>query len=174
MEPRTPDPTDLTETEWDLIRPLVPDAKPGGRPEQDPQRAILNGIFDLVRGGGAWRLLPHDFPPWHMVDHSCWRWRHAGPWQLRHDRLRGEVRVAAGKRRPPRAGSLDRQSVKTPAQGGSAGTRRLSPARGAGATSGSLPSGYFSRVSSPRPACTIVMVPQACSGGGAASVLVRG
>ena len=141
MEPRTPSPTDLNDKDWDLIKHLVPDATPGGRPEKDPKRAILNGIFSLVRGGGAWRLLPHAFPPWQLVYHDFWRWRHDGTWQLMHDVLRGDVRVAAGKRRPPSAGIIASQSVKTTETGGSAGTMRTSPSRGARDTSWSIPSG---------------------------------
>jgi putative transposase len=67
MEPRKPYPTDLTDDEWALIEPYVPRAKPGGRPEKYPTREILNGMFYIVRGGCAWRLLPHDFPPWEVV-----------------------------------------------------------------------------------------------------------
>jgi putative transposase len=63
MEPRKPYPTDLTDKEWALLAPYVPAAKPGGRPETYPTREILNGILSLLRGGCAWRLLPHDFPP---------------------------------------------------------------------------------------------------------------
>ena len=70
MSPRLPYPTDLTDHEWALIEPYVPQAKAGGRPEQYPKREILNGIFYIVRGGCAWRLLPHDFPPWQIVYHS--------------------------------------------------------------------------------------------------------
>ena len=61
MEPRRPYPTDLTDKEWALIAPYVPTAKPGGRPEKYPKREILDGIFYILRGGCAWRLLPHDF-----------------------------------------------------------------------------------------------------------------
>ena len=38
-------PSDLTDNEWDLIQHLVPEAKPGGRPEDDPKRQVLHGIF---------------------------------------------------------------------------------------------------------------------------------
>jgi transposase len=41
--------TDVTDAEWELIKPYVPEAKPGGRPEVYPKREILNGIFDLLR-----------------------------------------------------------------------------------------------------------------------------
>jgi putative transposase len=70
---------------------LVPTAKPGGRPEKYPKRAILDAIFSILRGGCAWRLLPHDFPPWQMVYQYFWRWRNDGTWQRRHDLLRGDA-----------------------------------------------------------------------------------
>jgi putative transposase len=120
MEPRKPYPTDLSDKEWDLIKHLVPEAKPGGRPEKYPKREILNGIFYIVRGGCAWRLMPHDLPPWQIVYQYFWRWRQDGTWQRMHDFLRGDVRGAAGKRRQPSSGLLDSQSVKTTEQGGSA------------------------------------------------------
>ena len=60
MEPRKPYPTDLTDPQWALMAPYVPTAKPGGRPEKYPKRELLDGSFDILRGGCAWRLLPHD------------------------------------------------------------------------------------------------------------------
>jgi putative transposase len=85
MEPRKPYPTDLSDQEWALIQPYVPETKRGGRPEKDPKREILHAIFYLLRGGCAWRLLPHDFPPWQMVSHEFWVWRQDGTWQVMHD-----------------------------------------------------------------------------------------
>ena len=63
MNPRQPYPTDLSDKEWDVIKHLVPDAKPGGRPEAYPKREILNAIFYALRGGVPWRMLPTGFPP---------------------------------------------------------------------------------------------------------------
>ena len=120
MTPRPPYPTDLRDREWALIQHLVPEAKPGGRPEAYPKREILNGIFYLLRSECSWRMLPHDLPPWRIVYYYFRQWRHDGTWQLMHDLLRGDVRVAQGKQRQPRAGIIDSQSVKTTEKGGSA------------------------------------------------------
>lgn len=45
MHPRPSYPTDLSDKAWDMIKHLVPEAKPGGRPEAYPKREILNAIF---------------------------------------------------------------------------------------------------------------------------------
>ncbi len=135
MTPRQPYPTDLSDKEWNLIQHLVPAVKPGGRPEAYPKREILNGIFYLLRSGCSWRMLPHDLPPWRIVYDYFRQWRQDGTWQLMHDLLRGDVRVASGKRRQPTAGIIDSQSVKTTAKGGSAAVMRTSRSKGASATS---------------------------------------
>src|SRR5262245_4173619 len=122
MEPRKAYPTDLSDKAWELLHPYVPAAKHGGRPEKYPKREILNGIFYILRSGCAWRLLPHDFPPWQIVYHYFWVWRQDGTWQVMHDLLRGDVRVAAGKQRQPSTGIIASQSVKTTEQGGSMAT----------------------------------------------------
>jgi putative transposase len=138
MTTRQPYPTDLSDKEWALIQHLVPEAKPGGRPEAYRKREILNGIFYLVRSGCSWRMLPHDLPPWRIVYYYFWQWRQDGTWQLMHDLLRGDVRVASGKRRQPSAGVIDSQSVKTTEKGGSTATTRASRSKDGNATSSSI------------------------------------
>jgi transposase len=141
MEPRKAYSTDLSDKEWDLIKHLVPEVKPGGRPEKYPKREILNSIFYIVRGGCAWRLMPHDLPPWQIVYQYFWRWRRDGTWQRMHDLLRGDVRVAAGKRRQPSAGIIDSQSVKTTEKGGSAALMSTNRSKAASGISSSTRSG---------------------------------
>jgi putative transposase len=138
MESRKPYPTDLSDKEWALIQPYVPETKRRGRPEKYPKREILNAIFYILRGGCAWRLLPHDFPPWQIVYHYFWVWRQDGTWQYLHDMLRGDVRVAAGRHRQPSAGSLDSQSVKTTEKGGSTATMRTNMSTAANVMSSSI------------------------------------
>jgi putative transposase len=67
MQARRSYPTDLTDREWAILEPLVPAPKPGGRPCRWSRREMVDAIFYLVRSGGAWRLLPHDLPPWQTV-----------------------------------------------------------------------------------------------------------
>jgi transposase len=55
-------PSDLSEIEWLLIAPLIPPAKPGGRPRDTEMRAVLNGIFYVLRTGCGWEYLPHEYP----------------------------------------------------------------------------------------------------------------
>jgi putative transposase len=138
MNPRQPYQTDLSDKEWALIQHLVPDAKPGGRPEAYTKREILNAIFYLLRSGCSWRMLPHDLPPWRLVYHYFRQWRQDGTWQLMHDLLRGDVRVAAGKHRQPSAGIIDSQSVKTTEKGGSVASTRTNRSKSASDTSWSI------------------------------------
>jgi putative transposase len=55
--------SDLSDAEWTILEPFIPPAKVGGRPRSVNMRQILNGIFYVLRSGGAWRLLPHEYPP---------------------------------------------------------------------------------------------------------------
>src|SRR5436309_316715 len=54
-------PSDVKDAEWDVISPLLPKAKTGGRPQTTFLRKVVNAIFYVSRGGGAWRMLPKDF-----------------------------------------------------------------------------------------------------------------
>ncbi len=106
-------PTDLTNRQWHCISPLVPAAKPGGRPRALDMREVINAILYIVVTGCQWRMLPHDYPKWQSVYAYFKQWRDDGTWQRIHDTLRAEVRRRAGRHKHPTAGCLDSQSVKT-------------------------------------------------------------
>jgi putative transposase len=118
VEKRQPYPTDLTEQQWNRIGPLIPAVKPGGRPAKYPRREIVSAIFYQMRGGAAWRMLPHDLPPWKITYHYFRVWRKDGNWERIHDQLRGDVREGVGRERELSAGCVDSQSVKTTDRGG--------------------------------------------------------
>ena len=61
--------TDLSDPQWALIAPLIPEAEPGGRPRKTTSRELVNAILYFLRAGMAWRLLPHDLPPWQTVSY---------------------------------------------------------------------------------------------------------
>ncbi|MFE6156778.1 transposase [Streptomyces sp. NPDC057889] len=108
--------TDLTDAEWQRIRPLLPvpgwlEGR-GGRPEGYCHRVMLDAVVD---GGIKWRAMPADFPPWDRVYAFFRRWRETGLLTEFHDRLRGKVREAAGREPEPSAAIIDSQSVKADA-----------------------------------------------------------
>ena len=41
--------TDLTDAAWAFVAPVLPAARPGGRPRTTDLRAVLNAIFYLLR-----------------------------------------------------------------------------------------------------------------------------
>ncbi len=122
---RKPYPTDLTDEQWERLAPLLPQPKSGtpggGRPATVDRREIVNAIFYHLRAGGAWRMIPHDFPAWQTVYGLFRDWRRAGVWEKVHSTLCEEVRIEAGA--PPTPGTLrvDSQTVKTTHRGGPKG-----------------------------------------------------
>jgi putative transposase len=110
--------TDLTDAQWDILRPLLPPSPGGGRPRTTDPREILNAILDNLRTGCAWDLLPHDFPPPGTVSGYFSEWRRDGTIERIHDTLHRAVREASEHDPEPSAASLDSQSVKATEVGG--------------------------------------------------------
>jgi putative transposase len=109
---RKPYPSDLTDAQWHLLQPLLPPAKPGGRPRKTDLREVLNALFYLNREGCTWRALPHDFPAWRTVYEYFAAWKADGTWDELNGALRRKLRVQQGRPHTPTTASLDSQTVK--------------------------------------------------------------
>jgi len=89
---------DLTDDQWERLRPLLPPQKRArGRPSGDHRR-IINGVLWLDRTGAPWRDLPTAYGPWQTVATRFYRWRRDGVW----DRVLAELQQQADV-----AGKLD-------------------------------------------------------------------
>jgi transposase len=122
METRKPYPTDVSDEEWAFVAPyltlMTPDA-----PQRDYRlREVFNALRWIVRAGAPWRLLPHEFPPWHTVYDQTQRWLKAGSFEaIVHD-LRELLRLAQGRTAQPSAVILDARTLQsTPESGSRAG-----------------------------------------------------
>lgn len=105
-------PSDLTDSQWNIIQEMIPAAKSGGRPRSLDMRQVINALLYVVVGGVQWRMLPQEYPKWQSVYSYFRRWRDDGTWQRIHDILRAQLRRRSGRHKHATAGCLDSQTVK--------------------------------------------------------------
>jgi putative transposase len=116
--PRKPYPSDLSDDEWEKIKPLLPEANKLGSPRTVDLREILNAIFYRVDNGCKWRALPHDFPPHQTVYDYFRRWVRTGLWQKINQMMVRQVRVFEGRNEEPTLAIIDSHSAKGTSKGG--------------------------------------------------------
>ena len=111
-------PSDLTDAEWELIEPLIPNAQRGGRPRSTDMREVMNAVRYVLRTGCQWRQLPKDFPPRSTVYAYFWEWTRYGVLDRIHHALLMACREAEGREASPTAAIIDTQAVKATEKGG--------------------------------------------------------
>jgi transposase len=71
---------DLTDEEWALLEPLLPDqTRRRARPWKD-HRQVVNGVLWRTRTGSPWRDLPTSYGCWKTVYNRHRRWSIDGTW----------------------------------------------------------------------------------------------
>jgi transposase len=73
---------DLTDEQWAIIQPLIPDfpkrSDRKGRPWRD-SREVMNGILWILRTGAAWQDMPKDrYPPFQTCHRRFQQWVRSG------------------------------------------------------------------------------------------------
>jgi putative transposase len=106
-------PSDLSDAEWEILKPLLPQPKGFGHPVEVDFREILNGIFYVQRTGCQWEMMPHDLPPYSTVYSYFKKWQRKGVWQTMHDTVRHKLRKTLERTADSTVAIADSQSVKT-------------------------------------------------------------
>jgi putative transposase len=145
----------LSDEQYALLAPMIPPAKPGGRPRTTDMRGLLDGLFYLVRTGRQWRHLPPPpaFPPWRTIYGYMRDFASAGVWEAIRHHLVVMLREREGREPGPTAATVDTQSVKTTEKGGLAATTPPRRSRAGSGTSRSTPAACCSGPSSTPPTC---------------------
>ena len=107
-------PTDLTDAEWEQVRPLLPKPTRRGRTPGVDLREVLNAIRYMARSGGGWRMLPIHFGPWQTVYWWFRRLVRRLLFKTIHDVALMLDREQQGREASPSAGVVDSQTVKAP------------------------------------------------------------
>src|SRR6266853_3045514 len=111
-------PSDLRDAEWARLKPLIPEALPGGRPRKTDMQAAMNAIFYLLRTGCPWRYLPRDeFPPRSTVYNIFRKFQKDGVWEAIWEELDMTLREQLGREASPTAAVIDSQTLKAAEKG---------------------------------------------------------
>ena len=110
--------SDMTEAEWELIKPMIPPPRSGGRRRSVDLREVLNAIFYVLWTGCQWKALPKDFPPKSTVHEYLMLWNWDGTLERIHHALYVETREQEGREPSPTVAIIDSQSAKGAQKGG--------------------------------------------------------
>ncbi len=120
--PRKSYPSDVSDAEWEFLLPYLTLMREDAPQREHSLREVFNGLRYVVRAGEAWRMMPHDLPPWDIVYQQTRRWMAAGVFEAMTQDLRRILRVLSGRHEEPTAAVFDSRTLQsTPESGGRAG-----------------------------------------------------
>jgi transposase len=111
-------PSDLTDEEWAVIKPLIPPSKRGGRRRSVDVREVVNGLLYVLSTGCQWRYVPKDLPPKSTLFDYFDLWTYHGVIDRIHHALYVQCRERLEREASPTACVIDSQSVKSAEKGG--------------------------------------------------------
>ena len=117
-----PYPSDVSDDEWAFVAPYLTLMREDAPQREHNLRDLFNAARWVARAGIAWRMMPHDLPPWAAVYQQTQRWFKAGVFEAMVADLRLLLRVGQGRNPQPSATILDSRTLQsTPESGGRAG-----------------------------------------------------
>nr|WP_237324475.1 IS5 family transposase [Streptomyces sp. CBMAI 2042] len=84
---------DLTDAEWERLRPFLPVSKQRCGRWRD-HRQVIDGLLHRVRTGVQWRDLPERFGPWKTVYERHRLWSADGTWERLLQQVQAEADAA--------------------------------------------------------------------------------
>jgi transposase len=115
---RKPYPSDLSDAEWEFVAPYLTLMKEDAPQREHSLRELFNALRWLARAGAAWRMLPHDFPPWFAVYQQFRRWSAAGCFEAMVSDMRVILRNGQGRLSQPSAAILDGRTLQSTCESG--------------------------------------------------------
>src|SRR5574337_1532022 len=88
-------PSDVSDDEWAFVAPYLTLMSEAAPQREHELREVFNGLRWIVRAGAAWRMMPNDLLPWHVVYDQTQRWLKAGVFEAMVHDLRALLRLAA-------------------------------------------------------------------------------
>src|SRR5215510_10438731 len=128
---RKASPSEVSDEEWALVAPYLPLMTEDAPQREHSLREVFNGLRWMVRAGAAWRMLPHDLPPWPTVYQQRYRWLQAGVFDAIVQDLRAVLRLAQGRQAERSAAIFASRTLQsTPESGSRAGSDGAKRRRG--------------------------------------------
>lgn len=137
-------PSDVSDDEWAFVVPYLTLMTEDAPQREYNLREVFNGLRWMVRAGAAWRMMPHDLPPWYTVYQQSQRWFKAGVFETMVIDLREVLRLAQGRNPQPSAAIFDSRTLQsTPESGWRAGFDPAKTRRGSKVHLAVDPLGYL-------------------------------